>query len=185
MIDWSAFKAKKGSFLLSEPTLGDEHFSRTVILVVSYGEEGTMGFILNRPMQLQLSDLGPEFDLAELELYEGGPVELNTLHYIHTLSDLPGAIPIQDGVYWGGDFEALKLKAAEFSSGTIRFFLGYSGWGAGQLEQELQEGTWIVADSHKQAVFYPNADRLWENLIRSQGGEIAGLANYPLDPSWN
>lgn len=185
MIDWSSFKASKGKFLLSEPTLGDVHFSRTVVLVVSHTSEGSTGFILNRPMQLRISDLGPEFELADLALYEGGPVELNTLHYVHTLADLTGAIEVQDGVYWGGDFEELKLRASDFSDATIRFFLGYSGWGAGQLEHEIHQGTWVVAEAHKQAVFYPNADRLWEHLIRSQGGEIAGLANYPQDPSWN
>lgn len=185
MIDWSTFKPKQGSLLLSEPTLGDENFTRTVILVVSKEEEGSLGFILNRPLQLNLADLGPGFDMAELPLYEGGPVELNTLHYIHTLPDLPDSIEILEGVYWGGDFEELKLRASEFSPNSIRFFLGYSGWAALQLENEIQDKTWVVAEAYKQAIFYPNADRLWEHLIRSQGGEIAGLANYPQDPSWN
>ncbi|TNE82045.1 MAG: YqgE/AlgH family protein [Bacteroidetes bacterium] len=185
MIDWSLFQASQGDFLLSEPTLSDENFARTVVLLVSKDEEGVLGFIMNRPLQLKFADLGEDFQSFDAQVFEGGPVETNTLHYVHAFADLPGAQPLLEGVFWGGDFEMLKSRHAEWSPNTVRFFLGYSGWGVEQLEREIAERTWVVARGHKQAVYYPNPERLWSHLIRSQGGEIAALANYPQDPSWN
>src|SRR5690606_42033892 len=107
MIDWSKFKPKAGSLLIAEPTLPDGNFSRTVVFLVSHDEEGSVGFVLNRPMAVQLADLGEEYATGSaFQLHEGGPVQLDTLHYVHRLGQgISGAVEIADGIFWGGDFE--------------------------------------------------------------------------------
>lgn len=186
MIDWSRHKPEAGRLLLSEPTLADPNFARTVVLLTAHNEEGSVGFVLNRPLQINMSDLGHGFDSIKLPLYEGGPVELDTLHYVHRLGPgIPGATEIGNEVYWGGDFEIVKKALKSYTSETIRFFLGYSGWAAGQLEDEIAQHAWLVAPALEEDIFLTPPDKLWEKCIKGLGGEEAGLAGYPMDPRWN
>ncbi len=186
MIDWNAFKPTVGCLLLSEPTLADPNFARTVIYLVAHGEEGSVGFVLNRPLDLQLKDLGDDFSKSVLPVYEGGPVELNTLHYIHRLGPgYTGATAMSESTYWGGDFEIIKTRLAEYHSNDIRFFLGYSGWGPGQLEQEMKEHAWLIAPALEEDLFELNPSELWEKCMMGLGGEAAELVKYPIDPRWN
>ncbi|MFT5915416.1 MAG: putative transcriptional regulator, partial [Bacteroidia bacterium] len=128
-----------GNLLLAEPMLADSNFQRTVILVCEHiKEEGSFGLVINKLADVaiqELEDLLP----TENNLYVGGPVQQNTLHFIHKFKDLEGAAHLGNGVYWGGDFEEIKHKGliGELSSENIRFFLGYSGWGENQLHEEV------------------------------------------------
>ncbi len=186
MIDWSSFKPKAGSLLLSEPTLADSNFARTVVLLVAHNEEGSVGFVLNRPLQLKVQDLGEAFSPCELPVFEGGPVEIDTLHYIHRLGPgYIGASEVANSIFWGGDFDLIKLGMPGYKTEEIRFFLGYSGWGPGQLEREMEEHAWLVAPALEEDVFELPAEVLWEKAMRGLGKDAAALTKYPLDPRWN
>ncbi|PSR52614.1 hypothetical protein AHMF7605_03270 [Adhaeribacter arboris] len=181
-------KVKSGSILISEPFLGDPNFERTVVLVCKHDEEGSFGLVLNRKTNLKLSDV-PELEHLnfDMELHVGGPMEHNTLHYIHQLTELTESITLGSHVFWGGDFEQLKflLNTSKIDPDDIRFFLGYSGWSAGQLEDEIKNNVWIVNNSATDNLFHLNTDSLWRDILKQMGGKYKILSNYPIDPSLN
>lgn len=181
-------KVKSGSILISEPFLGDPNFERTVILICKHDEEGSFGLVLNRKSNLKLSDvLELEQTYLDMELHVGGPMEHNTLHYIHQLAVIPESIPLGSTVFWGGDFDKLKdlLNTGNIEPDDIRFFLGYSGWSADQLEDEIKNNVWIVNNSATDKLFDLNADSLWRDILKEMGGKYKILSNYPIDPSLN
>jgi putative transcriptional regulator len=99
-------KIKKGQLLLSEPSIGESTFNRSVLLVAEYSTEGTIGFILNKPLEFSIGDLIPEID-SNLTVYNGGPVEQDNLYFIHTIPEkIINSIEISNGIFWGGDFES-------------------------------------------------------------------------------
>lgn len=181
-------KIRSGSILISEPFLGDPNFERTVVLICRHDEEGSFGLVLNRKSNLKLSDvLDIEQFNSDLELNIGGPMQYNTLHYIHQLTQLEESIALGNSVYWGGDYEKLKylLSTGSVASDEIRFFLGYSGWSAGQLEEEIENNVWIVNNKDTNNLFNLNQDTLWREILKQMGGKYKVLANYPIDPSLN
>lgn len=178
-----------GNLLISEPFLQDENFVRSVVLLCEHNSEGSFGLVLNKPSILQLSQLVEELSFLENEIFVGGPVEQNTLHFIYFgEKKLEGSIPIGENLWWGGDFESLveNLKLGSIDSDSVRFFIGYSGWGSGQLSDELNENTWIISDSKLEVEVLQNtADELWKLILKNMGGEFKIMANYPLDPRLN
>ncbi|WP_242918873.1 YqgE/AlgH family protein [Pontibacter liquoris] len=185
----SLIKPQSGSLLISEPFLGDPNFERSVVLLCNHSEEeGTFGLVLNRMSNLKLSDVIDVFNESfEAELWIGGPVQHNTLHYIHNLSDLPQAVQLGEELYWGGDFEKLRtlIGTGDLDPANIRFFLGYSGWTPGQLQEEIDKNVWIVNNNAADKLFNLEADKLWRNVLRDMGGKYKVLANYPDDPRLN
>lgn len=177
-----------GSLLVAEPPMPDPNFKRTVILLCEHSLEGSFGLVLNRPAHVKLSEVAT-IDLPfDATLWHGGPVQPETLHYLHPYGDdLEGALPVLDGVYWGGDFEALAegLGSERLDPERVRFFVGYSGWGAGQLDAEVEDGSWIVLDGTSGVAFAEEDDELWRQILRDLGGEYALLANFPDDPRMN
>ena len=126
----------QGKILISEPFLCDETFGRSVVLLVDHTSEGSMGLIMNKQLPLLVNDVVKEFKyLEDIPLYKGGPIGTDTLFYLHTLSQLPGALPVSNGLYLNGDFDALKKHILQGNEiiGKVRFFLGYSGWESNQL----------------------------------------------------
>lgn len=182
-------KPQNGSILISEPYLGDPNFERTVVLICSHSEdEGTFGLVLNRMSNLKLSDVIDVYsDSFEAELGIGGPVQYNTLHYVHRLTQLPQAVKLGEDVYWGGDFEMLRtmIGSGLVSPSEIRFFLGYSGWTPGQLQEEIDKNVWIVNNNAANKLFNLEADSLWRSILREMGGKYKVLSNYPVDPRLN
>lgn len=179
---------EEGKILLSEPLLMDPNFSRTVILLTEHNEEGTVGFVLNKPVDLLLNDVIEEFPKFESKLYIGGPVDNDRLYYLHTLGEkLPDSKKIMEGLYWGGDFEQLKLliDTGQISTDEIRFFAGYSGWAKNQLVDEINEKSWIVASVNVAQIMNPDIDTLWKNLMTSLGKKYSIMSNFPEDPSLN
>lgn len=180
---------KKGHLLIAEPTiLGDVSFNRSVILLAEHSEEGSIGFILNKPLNYTINDLIPEIE-ASFIIYNGGPVEQDNLYFIHTIPEIiPNSVEISNGIYWGGDFETTKqlINGGKITKNSIRFFLGYSGWSANQLESEMQENAWIVTENTLKGKILSKASNLfWKEKIIEQGGEYILFSNAPENPALN
>lgn len=181
-------KPEKGRLLISEPFLPDPNFERTVVLLCEHNDEGSFGFVLNKPSILKVSEVME--DLTDLEnlVYVGGPVQQDTLHFIHRNATLENAVEIVERIYWGGAFENLMLllETHQVNSKDIRFFLGYSGWGPGQLDAELDQDSWIVCDYvTDQLLFDTGPDVMWRKALENMGGRFSMYSNYPVDPRLN
>lgn len=180
---------KAGDLLISEPFLQDTNFIRSVVLLCEHNESGSFGLILNKPSILHLGELVDELAFLDNEVYVGGPVEQNTLHFIYFgEKSLEESVEIGDNIWWGGEFKGLveKLKNGEISSDKIKFFIGYSGWGADQLNEEMEEKTWIICRlENMERILENSPDELWKVLLKNMGGEFKVIANYPLDPRLN
>jgi putative transcriptional regulator len=190
-LDFTKFKPEQGKLLLSEPFSRDPNFKRTVVLLASYNEEESVGFVLNRPMELRLGQLVDELRSSNFPVWEGGPMQRDSLFYVHTLGKvIPGSIRITEGLYWGGNFETIKtlIKDNKLEEKELRIFIGYSGWAAQQLENEMQSNSWLVAPATLDVVMNAgkNSDeKLWKEVIKSMGTEYSILANFPENPLWN
>ncbi len=182
---------KAGTLLISQPFLGDPNFERSVVLLCRYSPaEGAFGLVLTRPTPLLLGDvlaLPPTAALpvARLPLFTGGPVQPDTLHFVHQRAELPGASALGQGVFWGGDFDQFLAGLDADAGPTVRLFAGYSGWSAGQLEEEIGRGSWIRQPASAGKVFTLESDAFWRTILREKGGRYRALANYPLDPRLN
>lgn len=180
---------KKGHLLIAEPsTLGDVSFNRSVVLLAEHNDEGSIGFILNKPLNYTINDLLPEIE-ASFKIYNGGPVEQDNLYFIHNIPEIiPNSVEISNGIYWGGDFETTKnlINTGEINKNNIRFFLGYSGWSVNQLELEMQENAWIINEnSLKKKLLSKSSNQFWKEKIIEQGGEYILFSNAPENPMLN
>jgi putative transcriptional regulator len=181
-----------GKLLIAEPLLGDPNFDRSVVLMIEHTDEGALGVVLNRPTELEVSAvLGDWTDLAAPPevLYMGGPVEQDgVLALGRRRSDVPadGAVGLTPVLGTVGTVD-LHREPDELAASVdgIRFFVGYSGWGRGQLEAELAEGAWLVVPAEADDVFAPDPDTMWRSTLRRQGGKVSMLAHFPAHPSLN
>jgi len=179
---------KQGHILISEPFLAGSYFNRSIILLASYSEKGAVGFILNKKVDYPVEDLFANFPDFDSEIHIGGPVGTDSIYFIHTLGDsIPGSINIKENLFWGGDFEALKLqiKLGLVNSQQVRFFLGYSGWDAGQLEEEINQNSWLVTDISQADLMTIDENVMWAQSVRSMGGKYSMWENFPENPSLN
>lgn len=185
----SSIPAASGRILISEPFMMDPNFKRSVILLTEYSEEGAMGFILNHPGEFLLGDILPDVSYSELPVFIGGPVAGNTLHFIHRCPEkIGGGIDIGEGLFWGGDFETVKdlITSYQLTEDEIRFFTGYSGWTPEQLDNEIKEDSWIVANRIKpETIFNANEENLWREAVIGLGQRYAHIANFPENPELN
>ena len=144
-----AKKHKKltGKILIAQPFMDDNNFKRSVVGITEHREDGTVGFILNKPVKLELSELVAQIKTDEkFKLYYGGPVATDTIHYIHDKGDLlDDSVEVAKGIFWGGSFEKLifLIESGLIHRHHIRFYIGYSGWSEGQLQDEMDAGSWI------------------------------------------
>lgn len=182
-------KPAKGKLLIAEPFMADENFKRTVILLCAHNKkEGSFGFVLNKEIPHHLGDAIPEFDSFNAKLYYGGPVEPNTLHYLHSYGELlPNSVKLTEDLYWGGDFDILYslINTKQIDNDKIRFFVGYSGWDAGQLEDEMKTNSWIVADCMAEYIFTDKPDVVWRKVLSDMGGDYKIMSNFPENPLLN
>ncbi len=177
-----------GILLISDPFLKDPNFVRTVVLLCEHQDEGSFGFVLNKTFDQELGDLVKNAEGIRFPVYDGGPVQKDTLHFLHQCPALiPGGIEVVDGIYWGGDFEdvLVLLKENKLGKNDIRFFLGYSGWSEGQLSGELKGKSWITREANKPLVFNLNTHQIWKAALKDLGGEYSQMINYPIDPQLN
>lgn len=180
-------KLQSGILLLSEPFLPDPNFSRTVILITEHNPLGSIGFVLNQPTKVSLNEAIENFPKFDATIYLGGPVETNSLHFLHTLgNEIEFSIPICEGVYWGGDFETVKEKIllGKIKSNQIRFFAGYSGWTINQLNDEMEQKSWIISPAKKEYIM-SDEDHLWRKILANMGDKYRMISNYPIDPQLN
>lgn len=178
---------QKGSLLVAEPFLGDPNFDRSVILLTEHNEQGSIGFVINKELEVSLEELVIDFPTLEVPVFHGGPVQEDNLFFVHNKGELiPGSQKINDQLSWGGDLEPLKemIKMKLVTEDNIRFYLGYSGWSGGQLEAELDQNSWMVVNNAKINLF-DNSREMWRKALLHAGGEYPLWANSPADPNLN
>ncbi len=179
---------QKGKLLLAEPAiLNDKSFNRAIIILVEHNENGTVGFVLNKPSRFTLGDLVPDID-SDIRVYIGGPVEQDNLYFIHEVPELiPDSIEIEHGIYWGGNYNTVKslINNKLIQAKDIRFFLGYSGWSQEQLEDEISRNSWAVIEINGTNIFQINDAGSWKEKLIELGGKYRLWANSPEDPMLN
>ena len=179
---------EKGKILISEPFLPDTFFNRSIVYLTDHTSEGSVGFILNNKLDLQVSAAIEGFDGWNEYLSMGGPVAPDTLHYLHSLGDLiPNSVHIEGSISWGGDIDSVRelIKLGKIKHNDIRFFLGYSGWSSGQLERELKENSWVIAKVNSNIVLNSRGDDIWKKVLRSFKNKYRMWADFPDSPEMN
>lgn len=192
-VDFDFFKIhsklapQKGRIIISEPFLPGNFFSRSAVLLVDYSATGAVGFILNKPFETKIMELMAITPDYHPEIFAGGPVSNDSLFYIHTLGNMiAGSIHVKDDLFWGGDFNQLKLLIAEgvAKPDQVKFFVGYSGWSPGQLDDEIAENSWLVSEADIQQVMKSNQN-FWLESVKNAGGHYEAWQNFPEDPNSN
>lgn len=184
-----SIKPTKGVLLVAEPSIiGDVSFNRSVVLLAEHNAAGSVGFILNKPLEYTLNDLIPEVNSA-LTVYNGGPVEQDNLYFIHRVPELiPDSVEIDKGIYWGGDFTTILdlLQEGQLNEDQIQFFLGYSGWAINQLEEELEVHSWVVVENdQRESIIGGCRDGYWKKKMIEFGGDYVIWSNAPENPHYN
>jgi putative transcriptional regulator len=181
---------KAGVVLISEPFLNDPNFLRSVILISHYSpQDGAVGFVINHMTNQRLDETNPFVSNKSHRIYEGGPVDKDLLFCLHT--DHP-AIPLPQNpiipkLYFSSDIESIipAINSGQLDNRSVKFFSGYSGWAAGQLEQELTENTWIIGNLTRLQILRVPSFRIWRMALEKMGPKYKALTNFPIDPSLN
>lgn len=179
---------EKGILLLAEPFMPDPGFKRTVVLLCDYGKEGAVGFILNKPLNIDVHTLLNDFPEFDGQAYYGGPVANDTLHYVHNVGHiLDESMEIGQGIYWGGNFNQLKalIREGVIEQRNIQFFVGYSGWSPGQLEEEMEIQSWIKAPFYADYILGQVKIDLWSYAMQTLGPNYSILSELPENINWN
>jgi putative transcriptional regulator len=179
---------EKGRILISEPFLSDHYFRRSVVYLTEHNEEGSLGFVLNKPREVGLGEIVEDFPVSDFPVSVGGPVSNNTVHFLHTLGDqIPNSVAVTEGIFWGGDFDQIKSMVAsgKIRPGQLRFFLGYAGWSPGQLEGELSEHAWLVGRIAPRMVMQGVDSEFWSDTLARYNNKYKAWANFPEDPGLN
>lgn len=173
-----------GVILVASPNLTGSVFQKSVILLCEAGEGGAVGLMLNLETTMQLSELSDDIAPLDQNLFQGGPVEINTLHFFHQeIADDIGSKEIFPGIYWGLDYERLidYIAENEVAKESFRFFMGYAGWGANQLEDEIIRGDWFATPATGDVLFYRDAATIWDYTLRTMGPNFTALADAARD----
>ncbi len=173
----------QGQLLISSPLLHDPNFRRTVVLMTHHDDDGAMGLVLSRPSEIRVADAVPE--LADLPgagelVYVGGPVQPEAVVVLVEHESEPELPIVGNVAFMPADTDVDDLDAVR-----TRVFAGYSGWGPGQLEDELEESSWIVVPAEPDDAFAPDPDELWRTVLHRKGGKFALIATMPYDPKLN
>jgi putative transcriptional regulator len=178
---------KGGRLLIAQPELSDPLFKRSVIFLIDHDKNGSMGLIINRQINLSLSDILVGFPDIDVNISVGGPVSPETINFLHTFGDVvPNSMPVGNGIYLNGDIEAIKGLAIvnKLNKSNFRVFIGYSGWGAKQLSRELKEESWIVANLDPKQIMNGLYDN-WYFTVQQLGKKFKSWTIYPENPSLN
>lgn len=190
----SKARPRAGQFLLSEPFLTDPWFGRKTVFLCDHDQDGTVGIVLDNGTGRRLKEVLPESEAwgIDHELFLGGPVHDDSLFFLHTFGDeVANAMPVLPGLWLGGDLDGIRalLTRPVPSKGSIRFFIGYSGWAAGQLEAEMERHSWYVHDApladKMSIVMDTDPGELWKRLLGNKGPGFSKVPGLPTDPSLN
>lgn len=187
-IEFNNVEPTKGCVLISEPFLQDAYFQRSVVYLVDHSESGSMGFVLNKELDIDLCNLIEDIHSeTKIPVFLGGPVSVETLFYIHTFPFISDSYKITDTLYLNGDFELLKdyINAGGEIEGKIKFFFGYSGWENNQLKLELKENSWMVGSVTEKEVLKSKNVKVWEHTLAKLGEKYKQWAKFPKDPNLN
>jgi putative transcriptional regulator len=177
-----------GILLIADPFLKDPNFLRTVVFLCEHKSEGSIGFVVNRQYENTLDELLPELEGHKIPVYYGGPVQVDSIHFLHQYpEEIPGGQEVIKGVFWGGDFEAAvnMIKDGSIDLNKVRFFIGYSGWDEEQLKEELAEKTWLTVKATRRLVFHQDYGQIWKDALKHLGGDYEMMVNFPIDPQLN
>lgn len=186
-VDHNNLLPKQGRILISEPLLSDTYFKRSVVLLAEHSSEGAVGFVLNKPIEVPLNDVLDDFPALDADVYVGGPVAKDTIHFLHTLGEMiPDTMKIKDNIYWGGDFDALKelIGLGVVKPNQVRFFLGYSGWSPNQLEEEIENNAWVVSEMDTEKIMHAD-EKIWKETLNELGKKYKVWSNIPENPAMN
>ena len=177
----------RSQLLVASPQLIDPNFARTVILITEHNEEGAMGVVLNRPATMTVNEAAPELEQLVAsgdDVFVGGPVQPSAVIVLAEWDDPEAvAVPVFAGIgFVGADSDPDELARMV---ARARIFAGFAGWGAGQLETELERDDWILEPALPEDVFTDAPEQLWSDVLQRKGGEYALVARMPLDPSLN
>lgn len=180
---------EKGALLISDPFAGDSYFTRSVVLLCDHDETGSFGFILNNYLNDDLKSLVPHFPFEDFKVGIGGPVDTESVFYIHSIGKkIEGSIPIKENLFFGGNFEQLVtlLNNDLTTHNLVRFFVGYSGWSPEQLNEEISQNGWIVSNNFESdELLNTKNEHLWQSIMKKQGGKFKLMTKYPLNPMNN
>lgn len=181
-------KVERGSLLISYPFLEDDYFYRSVICMIEHNNEGSFGLIINKKMPYKIGEAVPLMQHLSNPIYMGGPVDTQSLFFLHPYKDLKDALKVSEGLYMNGDIHELKdMIELDFARGEdVRFYLGYAGWSVGQLQGEIDEKSWLIGPPNPGLVYEESADDIiWRKAVESLGEEYKDLAKFPIDPQMN
>ncbi len=187
-IDRNNILPRQGRVLISDPFLSDAYFKRSVVFITEHGEKGTVGFVLNKPVDVAINDILADFPNIDTAISVGGPVGTNSVHYIHELGDIiPNSVKVTNNIWWGGDFEMVKqmIKSGNLDQDKIRFFVGYSGWEPNQLEREISEDSWVVSEFDSEMIMGSRTKEAWQKALNTLGGKYRLWTNFPENPGMN
>ncbi len=181
-------EVSSGKILLAEPFMLDPNFKRSAVLLCEHNKDGSVGFIINKPLNMRIDELIDGFPEFDSEVMFGGPVQTDTIHYIHNVGDLlEESAKVADGIYWGGNFEKLKFLISSnlILPHNIRFFVGYSGWSEGQLKDEMGYGSWVLAEMDANYLFKLEPAKVWNQVMYNKGDTFTVIAQMPEANNWN
>lgn len=177
-----------GNVLISEPFMQDLYFSRSVVYLIEHSEKETFGLVVNKHSGLVLGELDKELKSSLIPVYVGGPVEADSLFYIHQAGDIvPKSVHVADNIYFGGEWETVRSLIADgiLHEHNIKLCLGYSGWTSGQLDEEIKKKSWVVSNILSDKLFeYPDAD-LWKYVVQNLDKKYENWINFPAHPVLN
>ena len=180
---------KKGDIIIADPSISnDVQFNRSIIIITSSSiENEVVGLIINKILDYKLQDILPEIKI-NFDVYDGGPVNKDNLYYIHNKAHLiPDSIKINQQLYWSGDFDKIidLVNSKQITNNDIKFCLGYSGWSAKQLINEVKSENWIKFNEISSDKILSKMNNLWKKTMIKLGGEYLNWSNTPEDLSHN
>jgi putative transcriptional regulator len=182
------YDIRQNKILVAQPFLPDPFFRRAVVLMAEHNDEGSVGFVMNKPLKMRVKDLLTNLKEADFPLYHGGPVSQDQLFFIHRLgTKIQESVHIGNGYYWNGNYADLisLIYKKQLRASDVKFFIGYSGWGEGQLEGELDHNSWFIADADYKNLMRDASSEIWGAELKKMGSKFATLAQFPDDPWMN
>lgn len=184
-IKQTGLKLAAGNLLVSTPLLNDFYFGHCVILITEYDKAGSVGLILNKRTKSRVNELVPSLSAVDMPLFIGGPVNQDQVFYIHNNKFVENTLPIGNDLFWGGDLNQISdfIKDGIFTKNDIKFFLGYSGWSANQLETEIKTDSWVVTKPSNSGFIFQNGEfNLWKSIVTDLGSEYKKWFIFPTNP---